>query len=112
MPAMEMFTPEPDFEDSLLGPDYTTDDDNDHVAIQATMSEPIVTCMSFAKSKEASLKTLKKRKITLQNVQSMAIRVNNGEMLNWVGSWEFGVVKKEATTSDTGTKNQKPVTIC
>jgi hypothetical protein len=37
IPAMEMFMPEPDLEDSLLEPDETTE--NDEVTIQATMPE-------------------------------------------------------------------------
>ena len=72
IPAMEMFMPEPDLEDSLLEPDETTE--NDEVTIHATMPEPTVTPNSSAKSKDASSSS-KKRKITQHDVLSMQIDV-------------------------------------
>ena len=105
IPAMEMFMPEPDLEDSLLEPDETTE--NDEVTIQATMPEPTVTPNSSTKSKDASSSS-KKHKITQQDVQSMQIdmlRMENTKL-----SWKWRIWSCKTRSCNWRYRNYKPET--
>ena len=111
IPAMEMFMPEPDLQDSLLEPDETTE--NDEVTIHATMPEPTVTPNSSAKSKDASSSS-KKRKITQQDVQSMQIDVLRMEKYKIeleVENLELRNKKLQLEIQELQTRNQSSVSL-
>jgi hypothetical protein len=111
IPAMEMFMPEPDLEDSFLEPDETTE--NDEVTIQATMPEPTVTPNSSAKLKDASSSS-KKHKITQQDVQSMQIDVLRMEKYKIeleVENLELQNKKLQLEIQELQTRNQSSVSL-
>ena len=111
IPAMEMFMPEPDLEDSLLEPDETTE--NDEVTIHATMPEPTVTPNSSAKSKDASSSS-KKRKITQHDVLSMQIDVLRMEKYKIeleVENLELRNKKLQLEIQELQTRNQSSVSL-